>query len=275
MGHWPEALQTYREAAEARAQALLDHPDTLSARYEVGISLGRARSQRAGPGAVPDPYRRPHPADGPAHPETLRARQRPRRQPGPDGALEEALAESRDVWAIRERVLGPEHPDTLVSRREVARSASAGWAAGPTPSPSTGVATARERVLGADHPDALASRNDEAHCLEQLGRGQEAVELHRRVSGRVAAGTAGRGGASDCRGLRCARPVRGTAPAVRLVPRGPAVAKATRRGCPRSCPVRTPCAPRPDARRVPAYLWPFWIIACYEEPCLHTRDTTS
>ncbi|MFD7478188.1 tetratricopeptide repeat protein [Streptomyces sp. NPDC059837] len=44
------------------------------------------------------------------------------------------------------------------------------------------VADARERVLGADHPDALASRNDEAHCLEQLGRGQEAAELYQRVA---------------------------------------------------------------------------------------------
>jgi hypothetical protein len=44
------------------------------------------------------------------------------------------------------------------------------------------VAAARERVLGAHHPDTLASRNDEAHCLEQLGRGAEAVELYRRVA---------------------------------------------------------------------------------------------
>ncbi|RPF30841.1 hypothetical protein [Streptomyces sp. TLI_185] len=28
----------------------------------------------------------------------------------------------------------------------------------------------------------LASRIDEAHCLEQLGRGAEAVELYRRVA---------------------------------------------------------------------------------------------
>ena len=44
------------------------------------------------------------------------------------------------------------------------------------------VAEARERVLGMDHPDALAGRNDEAHCLEQLGRHEEAVELYRRVA---------------------------------------------------------------------------------------------
>ncbi|NNN37955.1 tetratricopeptide repeat protein, partial [Streptomyces sp. S3(2020)] len=44
------------------------------------------------------------------------------------------------------------------------------------------VAAARERVLGADHPDTLASRNDEAHCLEQLGRGEEAVELYRQTA---------------------------------------------------------------------------------------------
>lgn len=44
------------------------------------------------------------------------------------------------------------------------------------------VADARERVLGADHPDALTSRNDEARCLEQLGRGPEAVEVYRRVA---------------------------------------------------------------------------------------------
>ncbi|MEV7872192.1 tetratricopeptide repeat protein, partial [Streptomyces sp. NPDC088124] len=44
------------------------------------------------------------------------------------------------------------------------------------------VADTRDRVLGATHPDALASRNDEAHCLEQLGRGAEAVQLYRQVA---------------------------------------------------------------------------------------------
>ena len=39
-----------------------------------------------------------------------------------------------------------------------------------------------EPVLGADHPDTLSSRNDEAHCLEQLGRTAEAVELYRQVA---------------------------------------------------------------------------------------------
>ncbi|MDV9196465.1 tetratricopeptide repeat protein, partial [Streptomyces sp. Wh19] len=44
------------------------------------------------------------------------------------------------------------------------------------------VAAARDRLLGPGHPDALAARNDEAHCLEQLGRGTEAVELYRQVA---------------------------------------------------------------------------------------------
>ncbi|MYR45555.1 tetratricopeptide repeat protein, partial [Streptomyces sp. SID5910] len=44
------------------------------------------------------------------------------------------------------------------------------------------VAAARERVLGADHPDTLASRDDEAHCLEQLGRGPQAAELYRKAA---------------------------------------------------------------------------------------------
>ncbi len=49
------------------------------------------------------------------------------------GRGEEALAEAREVCALRERVLGPDHPDTLVSR------------------------------------------GDEAHCLERLGRREEAA----------------------------------------------------------------------------------------------------
>ena len=44
------------------------------------------------------------------------------------------------------------------------------------------VASARERVPGSAHPDTLAGRNGEAHCLEQLGRGAEAVEPYRRAA---------------------------------------------------------------------------------------------
>jgi len=98
------------------------------------------------------------------------------------GRWEEALAESRDVCAIRERALGADRPDALVSRREVA--VGLGWLGrwADALTEYRRVAAARERVLGADHPDTLASRNDEAHCLEQLGHGQEAAELYRRVA---------------------------------------------------------------------------------------------
>ncbi len=125
LGRWTEALQTYREVARARAQVLgADHSDTLAARYVIGISLG-ARPQRGGPGALPGPGRRPHPGAGPR-------RSRDAARPAGLGVnlgrlarWEEALAEARDVCAIRERVLGPDHPDTLVSRREVA--VGLGW----------------------------------------------------------------------------------------------------------------------------------------------------
>ena len=62
---------------------------------------------------------------GPADPETLRARHGLGVNLGRLGRWEEALAEARDVCAVRERVLGPDHPDTLVSRREVA--VGLGW----------------------------------------------------------------------------------------------------------------------------------------------------
>ncbi|POX48777.1 serine/threonine protein kinase, partial [Streptomyces sp. Ru71] len=86
------------------------------------------------------------------------------------GRWEEALAEAREVCALRERVLGADHPDTLVSHREIA--VGLGWL-GRWADALTAyrhVAEARERVLGPEHPDTLAARTDEAHCLRQLGR---------------------------------------------------------------------------------------------------------
>ena len=75
LGRWPEALRMYQEVAEARTQALgPDHPDTLAARYEVGISLGRlGRSADALTlyRALVDDRIRVH---GAADAETLRAR---------------------------------------------------------------------------------------------------------------------------------------------------------------------------------------------------------
>ena len=160
-----------------------DHPDTLAARYEVGISLGRlGRSAEAlelyrelwsttAPGCTGPPTPRPC-APGTASASTSAGSAAGRRRsPRPATCA-----------PIRERVLGADHPDTLVSRREVA--VGLGWLGrwADALAEYRRVAAARERVLGADHPDTLASRNDEAHCLEQLGRRTEAVELYRRVA---------------------------------------------------------------------------------------------
>ncbi|MFF6772747.1 tetratricopeptide repeat protein [Streptomyces sp. NPDC012637] len=177
LGRWNEALQTYCEVAEARHQALgADHLDTLAARYEVGVSLGRlGRSAEALTlyrDLIDDRTR----VNGPNAPETLRARHGLGVNLGRLGRWEEALDEARNVCAIRERVLGADHPDTLVSGREVA--VGLGWLDrwADALTEYRKVAAARERALGRDHPDALASRNDEAHCLEQLSRSQEATE---------------------------------------------------------------------------------------------------
>lgn len=177
LDRWEEALQVFREVVEARARSLgADHPDTLAARYEVGIAFGRL-----GRGAdaltlyrtLVDDRTRVH---GPTHPETLRARHSVGVNLGRLGLWEEALAESRNVYALREQALGPDHPDSLISRREIA--VGLGWLDRWDEAliEYRHVADARELLLGRDHPDTLDSRKDEAHCLEKLGREEDAAE---------------------------------------------------------------------------------------------------
>ncbi|MFV0137635.1 tetratricopeptide repeat protein [Streptomyces sp. HMX87] len=95
------------------------------------------------------------------------------------------------------------------------------------------VAAARARVLGPDHPDTLTARDDEAHCLEQLRRSTEAVELYRRVAVvRRRTPHPHRPPAADCR-----------PPTADCWPQGRVA---------RAVGVRSPLAQ--------------WITACYQEP---------
>ncbi|CAM5690313.1 hypothetical protein SVIOM342S_01909 [Streptomyces violaceorubidus] len=167
----------------ARVLAAPDcHPDTLAARYETGVALGRlgrcAEALTVYEELVDDRAR----AQGPEHPETLRARHGLGVNLGRLGRWADALAEARGVCAVRERVLGPDHQDTLVSHREVA--VALGWLGrwSPALTEYSLVTAARERVLGPGHPDTLVARDEEAHCLERLGRAAEAAELYRGVA---------------------------------------------------------------------------------------------
>ncbi len=249
LGRWAEALETYQDVARARAATLGPTTPTPSP------PATRRASASAGSAAA----RRPWSSTGRWSPTVrgwaaLRRRDAPRpprpgRQPGRMGRWEEALAEAREVCALRGSTLGPDHPDTVISCREVA--VALGWL-GRWSDALTAyrqVTEARGRALGPDHPETLAARSDEAHCLDRLGRKDEAAELY-RTSPRTGPRTRCRrtergpsGGSARTRGGRT-RPAGGNGPEL-------------------------PGGSAPDLLQRPRAPWPGRRPACYEGACPH------
>lgn len=104
------------------------------------------------------------------HPRTLAARQRAAGTLARFGRVSEALAESQEVCALRERLLGPDHPDTLASRQEIAVALGRLGRWTEALEQCRGITRARIRTLGPGHPQVRADRQNEIYCEAQLRR---------------------------------------------------------------------------------------------------------
>lgn len=165
-----EAMAYFQAAVDNCGRQLgSDHPDTLTARYELaywrgeaGDFAGATRSQSE---LLADRLR----ILGPDHPDTLGTRASLAYWQGHAGDPAGAAAATKTVAADMVRVLGPNHTTTLSTRHNLADwQGRAGDPAGAAAA-YTVLLTDSLRVLGPDHLDTLDTRRNLAYWRGQAG----------------------------------------------------------------------------------------------------------
>jgi hypothetical protein len=154
-----------------------DHPDTLTARYNVAYWSGQAgharRALQLFEAVLPDLTR----VLGADHPDTLSTRGNLAGWTGQAGDARGALELDEALLPDVTRVLGNDHPDTLRTRSNVASwTGEAGDARGALEL-FEALLPDVTRVLGADHPDTLAARSNVASWTGRVGDARGALQL--------------------------------------------------------------------------------------------------
>ena len=118
---------------------------------------------------------------GPAHAQSVLARDRLADSYAAAGRLAEALTVVEAALADRERALGPQHPDTVDARVTVARSLAAADRLSAAIALYEQVVTVRERQLGPAHRDTVSVRLELAGAYSAAGRHEESLRLHEQT----------------------------------------------------------------------------------------------
>ena len=167
-----------------------EHPDTLSARKD----LGRWTGQAGDAAAARDQYAALLPIYervlGHEHPDTLPVRSSLARWTGEAGDAAAARDQYAALLPVEERVLGPEHQDTLTARANLALNTGGAGDAAAARDQHAALLPARERVSGPEHPATLTIRANLAFWTGEAGdaaaaRDQYAalLPIHERVLG--------------------------------------------------------------------------------------------
>ncbi|MGC9501803.1 tetratricopeptide repeat protein [Streptomyces sp. WG7] len=157
-----DAAVGYWQNMTGSAERILgaDHPDTLVARNNLGVSYRQACRADEAIGSLEQVVAARERLLGPDHPDTDTARANLVVAYDESGRTEDAIDLQERVVADRERLLGPDHPDTIAARADLADlyldDANFPYATKTLAQ----VVAARERLLGADHPDTVAARAD-------------------------------------------------------------------------------------------------------------------
>ncbi|WP_105973663.1 helix-turn-helix domain-containing protein [Streptomyces geranii] len=137
-----------------------DHPDSLSARYQLALWRGKAVEEASVPMVVAEvvaDHERVHGADAIA---TRHQLLRWRVEEAEAVVVAKAFGE---LVADYERVHGADHPDTLAVRYQLAYWQGAAKSAASAKRAFAKLVADYERVHGADHPDTLAARHQLAY----------------------------------------------------------------------------------------------------------------
>jgi Tetratricopeptide repeat/Caspase domain len=154
-----------------------DHPDTLTARYNVAHWTGQYGDSREAlrlfQALLPDIER----VLGSDHPDTLAARSKIASETGECGDARGALRLLQELLPDMERILGSDHPDTLATRSNVASGTGECGDACKALQLFQDLLPHQERVVGPDHPETLKMRGNIAHWTGQCGDAREALRI--------------------------------------------------------------------------------------------------
>ncbi|MEI2814950.1 MAG: toll/interleukin-1 receptor domain-containing protein [Microthrixaceae bacterium] len=183
---------TQRERCHGAHRRILgdDHPDTLTAKANLAVSLralGDAAAARTLQQDVLDARRR---ILGDDHPDTLTAKANLAVSLRALGDAAAARTLQQDVLDARRRILGDDHPDTLTAKANLAASLRALGDAAAARTLQQDVLDASRRILGDDHPDTLTAKANLADSLRALGDAaaartlqQDVLDARRRILG--------------------------------------------------------------------------------------------
>jgi len=158
-----------------------DHPDALSAQYELAYWRGEAGDFAGAAAALVELLDARLRVLGPDHPDTLGTRAGVAYWRGHAGDPAGAAAATEQMLADSLRVLGPDHPINLSARHNLAH-----WL-GQAGDPAAAVAayeqllTDQARALGPNHADTLDTRRNLAHWRGQAGDPAAAVKALEQV----------------------------------------------------------------------------------------------
>jgi tetratricopeptide (TPR) repeat protein len=182
LGRYTEAETEYRQVLAAQQQVQgADHPDTLTARHDLGTTLiaeGRPTEALTELRQVLADRQRMLGTD---HPSTLATRHEIARAIAAQDKPADAEAEFRQVLADRQRMLGTDHPSTLAARHDIAQMMAERGKSAEAEAEFRQVLAAQERILGADHPDTLTTRHNIANAVGAQGKFAGALAKFRQV----------------------------------------------------------------------------------------------
>jgi len=118
---------------------------------------------------------------GPAHPDTLNARNSLARAYTAGGRAGDATRLAERALADCERALGPGHPGTLTARANLAHAYRAAGRPKEAISLFEQILAEREKVQGGDHPDTLAARGNLGSAYRAAGRLRDAIGAYKRA----------------------------------------------------------------------------------------------
>ncbi|MFD8321409.1 tetratricopeptide repeat protein [Kitasatospora purpeofusca] len=175
VAHW------HRLVADSKRMLGEDHPDTLTARANLGTSY-----QHAGRTAEAIDLLERVVADrrrvlGGDHPDTLTARANLAISYRRAGRTAEAIGIEEQVVADRRQAIGEDHPDTLTARANLASSYQRAGRTAEAIDLLEQVVADRRQALGDDHPDTLIIRANLAFFYQRAGRTTEAIDLLEQV----------------------------------------------------------------------------------------------
>ncbi|MGQ4437157.1 tetratricopeptide repeat protein [Streptomyces sp. SAS_260] len=154
-----------------------NHPDTLSSRNDLALSLRNLGRVQEAVELQRDALAASERVLGADHPGTLTARNNLALALRDLGRHQEAAELHRRELAASERALGPDHPGTLTARNNLALALHVLGRHQEAAELHRDALANCERVLGPTDPRTLTSRNNLASVLADLGHHQEAVEL--------------------------------------------------------------------------------------------------